>query len=166
MDDHLRECRILSPETISSACDDGAVSSLEMNGKRCAESITRFGANDTEIESKLLDIEQNIIALRNALNEEIRQRHRLITDVGEIRKQNLVSDEWAAEVSQFMERVKEKIDDEATARVSDVKSCHDEINRIERQYQVSSIFIVQHSFHLKFSVIYVNIFAGGERMAS
>lgn len=131
MEDHLKECRILSPETVPNES-----SLYEASGRGTHEYVTRFSVDDTEIDAKLLDIEQNIIALRGVLNEEIRQRHRLITDVGDIRKANVASEKWSMQVNEFVERVDKRLNDETSARMADVRGCHDEIKCIERQYQV------------------------------
>lgn len=45
----------------------------------------------SEYENRILILEQDISALRSVLNEEIKQRLHLITDVGSLRKHNQVS---------------------------------------------------------------------------
>lgn len=71
MRSHLRDCpkvnmRTLSSSSISNGLEGGAM------------------------ESRIEMLEQDISALRSVLNEEIRQRLHLITDVGSLRKQNQV----------------------------------------------------------------------------
>lgn len=136
MDDHLRECRILSPENVPPSNYDNIA---QTNGRSPDEGVTHFYPNESEFESKLLDIEDNIVALRNALNEEIRQRHRLITDVGEVRKQNVATDEWSSKINDILDGLKCCLNDESKTRENAIGNCRDEIERIESQYQVNDI---------------------------
>lgn len=132
MGDHLRECRVTSPDDMLYS----APLSIDTNGKPSDEAVTHFYPDDADVESKLLDIEQNIIALRCALNEEIKQRHRLITDVGDVRKQNLSSEQNFIKLNELVEELKTCCSEETSARGTDIKGCRDEIDRIEREYQV------------------------------
>lgn len=136
MVDHLRECRILSPETVPPiAARNNQTVTFDTSSNL---GTTHFGSDDipSEYDAKFENIEHNIIALRSALNEEIRQRHQLINSVGEVRKQNVETEKWSAGINQFRDKVEKHIDIERSEREAAVQGCHDEINRIERQYQV------------------------------
>lgn len=129
----MRECIVTSPDFIQYK----AAQTIDTSEKPPDEAVTHFYPDDADVESKLLDIEQNIIALRNALNEEIKQRHRLITDVGEVRKQNLTAERGINQLSILIEELKKCFGEETTTRETEIKGCQNEIERIERGYQVS-----------------------------
>lgn len=97
LEQHLRDC----PKKSNGNCDD------------------TISIRDDE----LFALEQNITALRNALHEEIRQQHRLITDVGTLRKQ---------------------FADEAQHRAFENESFREKIDDLSRQCQVNNgqIFIL------------------------
>ncbi|XP_055845788.1 TNF receptor-associated factor 5 [Episyrphus balteatus] len=102
MRSHLRDCPKLNMRTLTSNGLDGTM------------------------ESRIEMLEQDISALRSVLNEEIRQRLHLITDVGSLRKQNQVSDEWNQETDQIMGRLQKLINQESELRIAAIEECqHD-----------------------------------------
>lgn len=78
-----------------------------------------------DIEKRCFLLEQNVIALRSAFQEELRQRHRLITDVGELRKQQ-----------QLSESLIQKFSDILASRCTDIKKCNEDIDQFVYQYKV------------------------------
>ncbi|XP_055913416.1 TNF receptor-associated factor 3 [Eupeodes corollae] len=107
MRSHLRDCPKVSMRTLSSS------------------SISN-GLEGGAMESRIEMLEQDISALRSVLNEEIRQRLHLITDVGSLRKQNQVSDEWNQETDQIMTQLQKLINQESELRVNAIEECHND----------------------------------------
>lgn len=81
-------------------------------------------------------MEENVIALRTVLNEEIRQRHRLISDVGGLRKQNKCTEEWINQVGDVLTVLKKCLNDETETRLNEMKNCKEDIERLAYQYKV------------------------------
>ncbi|KPU75284.1 uncharacterized protein Dana_GF19567, isoform B [Drosophila ananassae] len=78
---------------------------------------------------RLQVLEQDVGAIRSVLNEEIRQRLHLITDVGNIRKQNQVVDDWTREMEEEVGGLRRQLEDEVSQR-----SFVAEQNRLDVQY--------------------------------
>ncbi|XP_055371368.1 TNF receptor-associated factor 5 [Condylostylus longicornis] len=113
MRNHLREC----PKVI----------------KR--NSSTNISTNEnqnetTEFINRISVLEQDINALRSVLNEEIKQRLHLITDVGSLRKHNQISDEWTQKVGDVLFNMKRCINEEASFRTSEINRLNDEISKL------------------------------------
>lgn len=90
---------------------------------------------------RLQVLEQDVGAIRSVLNEEIRQRLHLITDVGNIRKQNQVVDDWTREMEEEVGGLRRQLEDEVSQR-----SFVAEQNRLDVQYccditRVSSLIL-------------------------
>uniref|UniRef100_A0A6P4F2J1 TNF receptor-associated factor 3 isoform X1 n=4 Tax=Drosophila rhopaloa TaxID=1041015 RepID=A0A6P4F2J1_DRORH len=83
------------------------------NGQRMSVSMDRL---DRQSDQRLLVIEQDVGTIRSVLNEEIRQRLHLITDVGNIRKQNQVVDDWTRDTDKALDDLRRLMDAEASQR--------------------------------------------------
>lgn len=82
-------------------------------------------------------LEQSIVSLRSALHEEIRQRHRLIADIGDMRRQNQHSDTWIQRFDDEMIAMKNSIGNESESRCIDVENCQKTIEQLTYQYKVN-----------------------------
>uniref|UniRef100_A0A1B0D0T4 MATH domain-containing protein n=1 Tax=Phlebotomus papatasi TaxID=29031 RepID=A0A1B0D0T4_PHLPP len=87
-----------------------------------------------DVENRLLVLEQDIQTFRSALNEEIRQRLHLITDIGGLKRRNEVTDEWVAKVSDILAALKKCMNEETQSRCIDVEKCKEDISRLMYQY--------------------------------
>ncbi|XP_052849944.1 TNF receptor-associated factor 3 isoform X1 [Drosophila gunungcola] len=99
MRSHLKEC----PRT----------NLQSLNGQRMSVSMDRL---DRQSDQRLLVIEQDVGTIRSVLNEEIRQRLHLITDVGNIRKQNQVVEDWTRDTDKALDDLRRQMDEEASQR--------------------------------------------------
>lgn len=81
-------------------------------------------------------IEQDVAALRTALHEEIRQRHRLIADIGELRRQNQQLDIWLECVEAAQKDVQDALGEEAKTRTDDISALEKRIDDLAYQYKV------------------------------
>lgn len=125
MIEHLQEC----PKT----------STNQLTNKIMKNDDTRQQSFD-----KIFLFEQNLITLRSALNEEIRQRHRMITDVGDVRRQSQNTDICIEKMSGILNVLKNCLAEETERRALEIQSCKEEIDRLDYQYQVNkqkTIFI-------------------------
>lgn len=82
-------------------------------------------------------MEQDIRSLRSTLNEEIRQRHRLISDVGGLRKRNIVSDEWTQKAGEVLNALKKCLNEETDIRTVDIEQLKVDIGRLMYHYKVN-----------------------------
>ncbi|XP_017109356.2 TNF receptor-associated factor 3 isoform X1 [Drosophila bipectinata] len=78
---------------------------------------------------RLQVLQQDVGAIRSVLNEEIRQRLHLITDVGNIRKQNQVVEDWTRDMEEQVGSLRSQLEDELSQR-----SFVAEQNRLDFQY--------------------------------
>lgn len=92
--------------------------------------------NLNSVDQRLMILEQDINAVRSALNEEARQRHRLIIDVGTLRKRNVIADEWTSKVGEVLTAFKKCLNEETESRCIDINQTKVEIGRLVLQYQV------------------------------
>ena len=110
------------------------------------EELRLNNPNETinELEEKVVILEQDISAIRNALNEETKQRHRLITDVGVLRRHNTISDEWTLKIGDVLAAFKKCLNEESESRYIDMTQIRVDIGRIALEYQVNIgiIFII------------------------
>ncbi|XP_037028600.1 TNF receptor-associated factor 1 [Bradysia coprophila] len=119
IDTHLKECP-KSPTT-----------SLELyNIPEMSDVIT-----DESYRNRLALLEQDIRSLRSTLNEEIRIRHRLISDVGGLRKHNVVSDEWTQKVGEVLNALKKCLNEETEIRTVDIEQLKVDIGRLMYHYK-------------------------------
>lgn len=86
--------------------------------------------------SRLHQLEDDIAFVRSALNEETRQRHKLIFDVGTLRQRSAVEDEWTLKVGDVLTSFKKCLGEETENRGIDVQQVRVDIGRLELQYQV------------------------------
>lgn len=89
-----------------------------------------------DVENRLCILEQDVVSLRSALNEETRQRHRLIVDLGGIRKHNQNADEWTNKVGDVLAALKKCLNEETESRCIDMQQCKNDIGQLLFQYQV------------------------------
>lgn len=100
-------------------------------------SIPLTKRNLNSVDDRLMILEQDINVVRSALNEEARQRHRLIIDVGTLRKRNVIADEWTSKVGEVLTAFKKCLNEETESRCIDIHQTKVEIGRLVLQYQVS-----------------------------
>ncbi|KAH8303714.1 hypothetical protein KR018_001972 [Drosophila ironensis] len=67
-------------------------------------------------DTRLQVLEQDVNAIRSVLNEEIRQRLHLITDVGNIRKQNQVVEDWTRDTDEVLGGLRRQMEQEVSQR--------------------------------------------------
>ncbi|KAH8366521.1 hypothetical protein KR084_000120 [Drosophila pseudotakahashii] len=98
---------------------------------------------DRQSDQRLLVIEQDVGTIRSVLNEEIRQRLHLITDVGNIRKQNQVVEDWTRDTEKAMDELRHQIDEETSRRAFaiaqnqlDVQYCCDITQSLKEQVEL------------------------------
>lgn len=64
--------------------------------------VSSISEKDCDLDDFYLALEQNITSLRTALHEEIRQRHRMIADIGGLRRAAVeLSEQRALDVETF-----------------------------------------------------------------
>lgn len=80
-----------------------------------------------DYEYKLNIIDQDLNNMRSVLNEEIRQRLHLITDVGSLRKHNQVTDDWQEDITHMFDKLNIKVSEEAVKHLRDFESCQNDI---------------------------------------
>ncbi|XP_058826542.1 uncharacterized protein LOC131686588 isoform X1 [Topomyia yanbarensis] len=94
------------------------------------------GADTPSFEwEKIHELERKIFALRGTLNEEIRQRLTLITDIGQLKKRAQLADEWTGKVGDVLNALKKCINEETESRCVDIERCKMDINGLLKQYK-------------------------------
>lgn len=88
--------------------------------KRRSKSLERL---DQQVDHRVQVVENEINTLRSVLNEEIRQRLHLITDVGNLRKQNQIHDEWSHSTEETIKHLNKRLAEENTQRCFEVEQC-------------------------------------------
>lgn len=139
--DHVRNCGQVLEKCPNNCLAYVQRKNLEAHLKECPKTtkmengtnfVTTQSLND--VENRLLVLEQDIQTFRSALNEEIRQRLHLITDIGGLKRRNEVTDEWVAKVSDILAALKKCMNEETQSRCIDVEKCKEDISRLMYQY--------------------------------
>ncbi|KAH8385227.1 hypothetical protein KR200_011151 [Drosophila serrata] len=97
------------------------------NGQRLSASMDRLDQQQSD--HRLQALEQDVGTIRSVLNEEIRQRLHLITDVGNIRKQNQVVEDWNRDTDEVVSGLRRQIEEEASQRAYAIEQ-----NQLDFQY--------------------------------
>lgn len=127
MEAHLRDC----PKSPKTSLDSYTVTPIA-NGN-----VATDDDNDESYQNRLSILEQDIHSLRATLNEEIHQRHRLISDVGNLRKHNVVADEWTHKVGEVLNALKKCLNEETEIRAVDIEQLKVDIGRLMYHYKVN-----------------------------
>lgn len=102
-------------------CPTGSKTSLNQNG--APEDLPPC----EDYEYRINILEQDLNNMRSVLNEEIRQRLHLITDVGGLRKHNQVTDDWQDDITHMFDKLHIKVTEEAVKHITDIETCQNEI---------------------------------------
>ncbi|KAH8409042.1 hypothetical protein KR009_005622 [Drosophila setifemur] len=100
--------------------------SKHLQNQRMSVSMDRL---DQQSDQRLQVLEQDVSTIRSVLNEEIRQRLHLITDVGSIRKQNQVVEDWTRDTDEVVGGLRRQLDEESSQR-----AFASEQNQLDFQY--------------------------------
>ncbi|XP_065362803.1 TNF receptor-associated factor 3 [Calliphora vicina] len=136
--------------------------------KRRSASLERV---DQQVDHRVQVVENEINTLRSVLNEEIRQRLHLITDVGNLRKQNQIHDEWSHTTEENIKSMQKQLQEENTQRCFEVEQCQqdfrycyditqslkteiqNEIDDLEKHINQMSLEVTQHQNHLNDNIM-------------
>lgn len=92
--------------------------------------------NITEhLNQRLVSMEENLTFLRKSLNEEIQMRHDIIVEMGTLKKRNQITDEWTTKVSEVLNLLQKRIEEEKECRQLEVKDFHGVIDNLLKQFQ-------------------------------
>lgn len=122
-------------ETHLKDCPKSPTPSLQLYNTRL-ETNGVINDDDENYKNRLSLLEQDVRALRSTLNEEIRQRHRLIYDVGGLRKHNVVADEWTQKAGEVLNALKKCLNEETEIRTVDIEQLKVDIGRLMYHYKV------------------------------
>lgn len=148
MEQHIKQCSAMMKKNKSSNRSGEGEHNLEpitevmengtkQNGnEHNAQHDIQIINDDNDFDKRCFILEQNVNALRSALQEEIRQRHRLITDVGELRKQQKATETWLQKIGDILTTLKRCLNDETESRCIDVRNCKKDIDQLVYQFQV------------------------------
>lgn len=94
------------------------------------------GKSNSMVEIGYYTIEQNVIALRTGLYEETRQRHRLIADISDLRRQNQHLDAWLDRLDIAQDEFRKSLQEQTNLRSNDVEGLQQNIDQLGYQYKV------------------------------
>ncbi|XP_053681660.1 TNF receptor-associated factor 5 [Sabethes cyaneus] len=114
-------------------CPAGFGEEPKTNGVGSPKASEKIHELEREIVEKIFELEQEIVALRGTLNEEIRQRLALITDIGQLKKRAQLADEWTGKVGEVLNALKKCINEETESRCVDIERCKIDINGLLKQ---------------------------------
>lgn len=86
-------------------------------------------------------IEDNLLMMRKSLNEEIQMRHSMISELGNVKKRNQINDEWTIKVSEVLNLLQKRIEEEKESRTYEVKDIIAIINNLQKQFQVRRLIL-------------------------
>lgn len=74
--------------------------------------------------------------LRKSLNDEIQMRHEMIGELGSLKRRNQVTDEWTMKVSEVLNLLQKRIEEEKESRTFEIKDLNGVIDNLLKQFQV------------------------------
>lgn len=93
-------------------------------------------SNSDLVVERLALIEENLLTMRKSLNEEIQMRHSMISELGNVKKRNQINDEWTAKVSDVLNLLQKRIEEERESRTFEIKDLNKVIDNLQKQFQV------------------------------
>lgn len=81
-------------------------------------------------------IEGNLLMMRKSLNEEIQMRLGMISELGNVKKRNQINDEWTIKVSEVLNLLQKRIEEEKETRTYEIKDIVAIIESLQKQFQV------------------------------
>lgn len=135
LDDHLQLCPLALPST--SQQHHFSHFSPTFSSPIYDETASSNNAPTSTFDhlfARLHDLEHDLSAVRSALNEETRQRHRLIADVGSLRRQHAADDAWTQQVGDVLAALKLCLGEESLARHADVQQLRDDVAALAQRY--------------------------------
>lgn len=81
-------------------------------------------------------VEENMMMLRKSLNDEIQMRHEMIGELGSLKRRNQVTDEWTMKVSEVLNLLQKRIEEEKESRTFEIKDLNGVIDNLLKQFQV------------------------------
>nr|XP_019552351.2 uncharacterized protein LOC109422166 [Aedes albopictus] len=140
IESHIADCGQILTKCSNSGCGVYvALKDMDRHLNRCPAGFGEVSATQQQTAAvtgdKIHELELEIVGLRATLNEEIRQRLALITDLGQLKKRTQLGDEWTAKVGDVLNALKKCINEETDSRCVDVERCKLDINRLMREYE-------------------------------
>ncbi|GAB0089765.1 TNF receptor-associated factor 3 [Sergentomyia squamirostris] len=139
--EHVRSCGQVLERCPNNCLAYVQRKSIETHLKECPKTARLQNDNNfatlqdfSLMENRLIALEEDIQTYRSALNEEIRQRLHLITDIGALKRKNQVTDEWVTKVSDILAALKKCMNEETQSRCIDMEKCREDIGRLMFQY--------------------------------
>lgn len=105
LEEHLKDCDLL-----------GNSREIKLNNELTMDHIEQ------------LEIDMNL--MRGMLNEELKQRFHLITEIGQLRRQQLLHNEWSANTDKTVALVQKRLDEEVGQRCYEVEQCQQDFRCI------------------------------------
>lgn len=128
LDDHLQLCPKSPANSTQSLLDQTPATTS--TGAPASPTI----ATTSALFDRLHLLDHDLHRVRDALNEETRQRHKLIVDVGALRRRNAVEDEWTQKVGDVLAALKRCLGEESSARSTDVQQLRDDVAALHSSY--------------------------------
>lgn len=111
--------------------------SLTNHLNECPKALNQRSDKCDDNFGNLFTLERDVIALRSALQEEIRQRHRLITDVGEVRKKCQNVEILMQDFGNDLNELKVYSAESQLQQSTEKRNFDYEIDRLDYQYKVN-----------------------------
>lgn len=126
LDDHLQLC----PKSPANSTHSLLDTPTQPNTAESPATV----ATQTALFDRLHLLDHDLRRVREALNEETRQRHKLIVDVGALRRRHAVEDEWTQKVGDVLAALKRCLAEESSARSTDVRQLRDDVEELHGSY--------------------------------
>lgn len=123
MSQHLEKCN---------KRDDG-MRDMNRGAEEVQQPVTTNGTN--YFEDRLRILEEDATSLRAALNDEVRMRLTVITELGTLKRRNQVAEEWTSKVGEVLATLKKCINEETDNRSEEMESVRIELDKLMMRYK-------------------------------
>lgn len=98
-------------------------------------SLTNGSPSMNYFEDRLKILEQDAASLRAALNDEVRMRLTVVTELGNIKRRNQVAEEWTSKVGEVLVTLKKCVNEETESRAVEMKEVRVELDKLMVRYK-------------------------------
>lgn len=95
-----------------------------------SSAVTSNGHASSYFEDRLRILEEDATSLRAALNDEVRLRLTVVTELGNLKKRNQIAEEWTSKVGEVLTTLKKCINEETDSRAFDMKDFRFELDKL------------------------------------
>lgn len=119
-------------------CHQRAATTTAINKTKAI--TTNGGGGVNYFEDRLRILEEDAASLRAALNDEVRMRLTVVTELGNIKRRNQVAEEWTSKVGEVLGTLKKCVNEETESRSVAMRDVRLELEKLLVRYRALEVW--------------------------